>query len=38
VVVQDSTESEIVKLDAWCLFMERTHVVKGSLKFAFDSR
>jgi hypothetical protein len=36
--VQDSTESEIVKLDAWCLFMGRTHVVKGSLKFVFDSK
>jgi hypothetical protein len=27
VVVQDSTESEIVKLDAWWLFMGRTHVM-----------
>jgi hypothetical protein len=38
VIVQDSTESEVVKLDAWCLFMGRTQIVKGSLKFVFDSR
>jgi hypothetical protein len=39
VIVQDSTESEVFQWDTGYVFsMGRTHVVKGSLKFVFDSR